>query len=172
MSASDETARTPCNLSRDAARHSGAAHVEAAIAAGANVNARDDMGATALMHAVAIDDHGGIVKSLLLAGADANAVDDSGTTALSFAVAQGEHAVPAVQALLAAGADVDIKNADGRTALFYACVPVLPLLVAAGASPELAQLREPPDAAVLRLHAWTKRRPLLAYRQRALDLGV
>jgi uncharacterized protein len=55
--------------------------------AGADINAADDTGMTALMHAV--DDNMGFadsVDALIAAGADLNAVDKKGNTALMFAV--------------------------------------------------------------------------------------
>ena len=84
------------------------------IQAGANVNARDSIGYTALMwaaHYDAVD----AAKALIEAGADMNAKDNNGYTALMVTVGKGSFDVAKV--LIEAGADLNARNNDGETAL-------------------------------------------------------
>ena len=91
--------------------------VQLFLAAGADVNAKDNEGETALMTA-ASDGSTEIVRQLLAAGADVHAKDNRGKTALIFAVRDGS--TEKVQQLLAAGADVNIADNAGQTALTIA----------------------------------------------------
>ena len=59
--------------------------VEDEIAKGANVNARDNLGLTPLMHAVGNSENPEITKLLIKNGADINAVDKNGASALMHA---------------------------------------------------------------------------------------
>ncbi|MFA5135565.1 MAG: ankyrin repeat domain-containing protein [Patescibacteria group bacterium] len=61
------------------------AGVKEALAAGADVNAKDKCGKTALIEASSRWGHTEIVKALLAAGADVNAKDECGDTALIWA---------------------------------------------------------------------------------------
>lgn len=110
------------------------ARVKALIAAGSNVNAKDEKGVTPLM-AASLLGHIEVVRALLAAKADVNAKDDEGTTALVYASVQGR--VEVVRALLAAKADVNAKKKSGWTALKYASAKghdeVVKLLKKAGA---------------------------------------
>jgi ankyrin repeat protein len=81
---------------------------ELLIAAGANVNAADTFGNTAL-HGAA-DERS--AKALIAAGAKVNAQNRAGETPLMTTVDDG-----VARALLSAGADLTIKNRDGLTAL-------------------------------------------------------
>jgi ankyrin repeat protein len=81
---------------------------ELLIAAGADVNAADNFGTTAL-HGAA-DERS--AKALIAAGAKVNAQNRMGETPLMTTVDDG-----VAKALLTAGADVTLKNADGLTAL-------------------------------------------------------
>src|ERR1035441_4161617 len=77
--------------------------VQTLLAAGANVNARDDQGRTAL--AIASErSFLDVVQALLAARADVNAGNGAGRTALALASEQGHLQV--VQALIAAKADL------------------------------------------------------------------
>ncbi len=87
--------------------------VQAALAAGADPDARDASGWTPLMLAVA-QRHMQIMEILLAAGADIDAVDEGGRTALIEAAFGGSPEV--VRLLLTAGADPDVRDAFGRTA--------------------------------------------------------
>jgi ankyrin repeat protein len=88
--------------------------VEFLLDQGADANARDNDGITALMRA-----NGSTVGLLLSAGADVNAKDRKGRTALVHAVAWMQDA-ETVRALLVAGADANAKDEDGKTVLQYA----------------------------------------------------
>ena len=84
---------------------------------GADVNAKDKFGNTALLlaaHLGSLD----LLTGLLSAGADLDEKDDDGETALMSAVAAGD--AGCVQALLKAGADMNARNDEGKTALALA----------------------------------------------------
>ena len=84
---------------------------------GADVNARDPQGHTALMWA-AQNGHVNMISTLITLGADINAQNNSGNTALMLASApQGGLGV---RELLVAGADINAQNKSGCTALMYA----------------------------------------------------
>ena len=91
--------------------------IQAAISKGADMNAKDGQGMTALMLA-AKDNSIAVVSALLKAGADVNAKDLNGGTALIWAAYQNTNQV--VSALLKAGADINAKNNQGQTALMIA----------------------------------------------------
>lgn len=79
------------------------------ILAGADVNAKDYEGRTALMNATMLNNIEQM-KLLIAAGADVNAQDTEGHTAIMF-VRSAETA----QLLIDAGADVNAKNKNGTT---------------------------------------------------------
>ncbi len=83
------------------------------LASGADVNARDNRGRTALMYAV---DKGYVllVELLLAAKADPNVRAPDGATALFIAVAQGHSEI--ITMLMQAEADPTIKGPKGKTA--------------------------------------------------------
>ncbi len=117
----------------EAAINNNVAEVARLIQAGADVNARDRIGYTALMWAAnyyAVD----AAKALIEAGADINAKDNNGYTALMVTVGKGSFDVAKV--LIEAGADINAKDNNGYTALMIAeergSVDVIPLLKAAG----------------------------------------
>ena len=90
---------------------------ELILKAGANINAKDADGMTALMHAANFA-RDKVTKLLLKHGADVNAKDKSGNTALMFAADHQEDDV--VRLLLEYGADVNAKDKSGNTALMFA----------------------------------------------------
>jgi predicted component of type VI protein secretion system len=119
--------------------------IQAAIDAGADVNAQDEYCGAALTNAAASNENPEVISVLVKAGADVNAKgavpillkaglvadakDDFGVTALMYA---GSPEV--VSLLLEAGADVNAKDDFGMTALMYAGIPeVIDLLLEAGA---------------------------------------
>ena len=88
---------------------------------GANVNATDETGRTALMMAgyyTGIDQ----VRLLLSHGADVNARNRGGRNALIWATVNDNQAPEIIQVLLVAGAQVNMQDEDGITALQFATV--------------------------------------------------
>ncbi|MGW0806408.1 ankyrin repeat domain-containing protein [Nonomuraea sp. NPDC002799] len=84
------------------------------LAGGADVNARESGGWTALLWA-ASNGHAATAKVLIEAGAEADAANDDGDTPLSLAARRG--ALGVVQTLLEAGADAGKYDGDGDTPL-------------------------------------------------------
>ncbi|MGD8995435.1 MAG: ankyrin repeat domain-containing protein [Syntrophobacterales bacterium] len=87
------------------------------IAAGVEIDAKNQYGNTALIIA-AIEGHLKIVKSLIAGGADVNERNRADSTALMLAAKKGHFEI--VKALLVAGADVNARTTGGVTALFAA----------------------------------------------------
>ena len=100
-------------------RNGTARQIRDALDAGAEVDARDDDGRTALMWAARDNMDIDAIKALLDAGADVDARDDDGRTALMWA-ARDNTDINAIEALLDAGADIDARDVGGRTALMWA----------------------------------------------------
>ncbi len=96
-------------------RQDDTAGVKKMLQAGVDPNTRDDLGATALMHA-ALYASNNCMQLLLDKGADIKATTNAGSTALMWAT--GEEAK--VRLLLDRGADRTVKNKDGQTALHLA----------------------------------------------------
>ena len=100
----------------------------------ADINAKDDEGATALTVAAEAG-HFDIAKKLLADGADVNSQDNDGWTALMSAAAAGHREI--VQLLLEAGSEVNAKTNFGLTALMSAAgsgrTEVVELLIEKGA---------------------------------------
>jgi ankyrin repeat protein len=115
--------------------HTGDANAVAAmIQQGADVNAREANGTTALHWAVYQQD-AELVKRLLAAGAKVSVVNDFGSSPMQEAALTGNAAV--IRMLLAAGADVESANAEDQTALMVVArtgnVEAAKLLLDAGA---------------------------------------
>jgi ankyrin repeat protein len=87
--------------------------------AGGSIDATDNAGTTALMHACA-NDLASEVSVLLAHGAKPNLTDPNGSTALMMAAEKGGEKI--VPLLLAHGARVDLQNRTGQTALFLTTV--------------------------------------------------
>lgn len=79
---------------------------------GANVNAKDKDGSTALMLTTYLE----IAKFLIEKGADINARDKDGWTALLYDANRG-YSLEKIKYLVEKGADINAKSKSGRTAL-------------------------------------------------------
>ena len=104
------------------------------IEAGADVNAKDEYGKTALMIA-AKSNSADIAQLLIVTEANVNAKNKGSDTALMYATAY--NAADIARHLLSAGTDVNTQNKIGKTALMYAAgnnyADVAELLIVAGA---------------------------------------
>ncbi len=99
------------------------------IKAGADVNARNDYGATALQEAAERGD-AGMIHTLLRAHANVESANDEGQTALMTVARVGS--VDAAKTLIKAGADVNaVEKWRGQTALMWASAQGNPEMVAA-----------------------------------------
>jgi ankyrin repeat protein/beta-lactamase regulating signal transducer with metallopeptidase domain len=87
------------------------------LAAGMNINARNEKGYTAITRA-AETGQSETVQSLLAAGADPNLKNAGNYSALAFAALNGD--VSTMKILIAAGAEVDLKVGQQETALIVA----------------------------------------------------
>lgn len=113
--------------------------VKSLIAAGADVNAKDESSRTPLINCLVefsgSDDYffvfsalygcRNVVKLLINSGADVNQQDERGKTALIYAVALFDdegvgYTAPIIKDLLNAGADINLKDKNGNSALDYA----------------------------------------------------
>jgi ankyrin repeat protein len=99
----------------EAVRKGDGTAASALLGEGADANARDRSGTTALMWAT-LDASPDTMKVLLEKGAAVNARNEAGATALMYAVSSLEK----VQLLLGRGAEVDARDENGCTALILA----------------------------------------------------
>src|SRR3990172_6746593 len=86
------------------------AKIEALLAKGADVNARDDISRTPL-HMAAYEGKKEVAELLISKGADVNAKTDDGCTPLHVAVWWGNKKV--TELLISKGAEVNVKNKRG-----------------------------------------------------------
>lgn len=107
----DEIGQTPLMIAAEA---SAVEVVRLMLARGADVNARDDQGRTAIMCC----DNATIYRLLMEKGARTNVRDREGRTLLMMAAASGKRSV--VEYLLKCGVDVQSRDNAGRNALMYA----------------------------------------------------
>ncbi len=123
----------------DAARQADWAAVQALLQQGADVDARQGDGSTAL-HWASYWDHREIAALLIRAGTDVDAATDLGVTPLWAACENGSPAL--VEILLAAGADPNVALPFGETPLMTAArtgnADVVGQLLAAGADVDAA----------------------------------
>ena len=135
------------------------------IAAGADINARDRFGNTALAYAAG-GGHQQVVEMLLSCGADVGVKNNNGLTCLDLAAARGHTAIAALlrharffhaardgdarllAQLMDAGADVNAQHTDGWTALMTAALYDRPEVAA-------VLLRRGADAALENDAGWT-----------------
>lgn len=89
--------------------------LQALLAAGSDVNARDQYGQTPLIYALSEGTDEEVVNRLLEAGANVNVTTEAGWTPLMYAARDAESA-ETVQQLMFAGADPTVRNAEGQTA--------------------------------------------------------
>ena len=101
----------------EAAKTRNTAEVKKLLAEGADANAKDKGGWTALIWAVYFS-RTNTVRALLEKGADVNATREDGETALMNAGSDGDQDI--VRTLLERGATVNARDSDGWTALFWA----------------------------------------------------
>ena len=113
VSTSKPKAALPPDALHQAAKAGNLKGLEEALAAGADVNARDDKGWTALMY-VADKGYVLLVEPLLQAKADLDVRAPDGATALFMAAAHGHSEI--IEQLMKAGADLTIKGPKGKTA--------------------------------------------------------
>jgi ankyrin repeat protein len=121
--------------------------VEALAAGGADVNARDAEGCSALVKAAERDDMEA-VRMLAKIGADVNSGNDEGDTAL---LVTGSAEIIRML-VLEYGADVDLRNTDGETPLWRSVnaqhMPTVQALAACGADANLAPDDERPPLCI------------------------
>ena len=121
--------------------------VQTLVEKGANVNAKDDMGRTALMWA-ANNGASDIVQFLLSNGAEVNAKDHTGKTALLWTTSRPfdrfalvQTLADTVQVLLTHGADATVNDADGKTPFLWATIngyeTIVRILLAKNVSPDV-----------------------------------
>lgn len=125
-----------------AAENGSSADILAAINKGADVNARDAGGYTALIYAAMYNEDPDVVKTLIDVGSDLNAKDTynatgEGATALIHAAWKNKNPY-VTKALLDAGADIYEEDGDGHSAFMKAAAfntnpAVVEALIAAGA---------------------------------------
>ncbi|NLN18835.1 MAG: hypothetical protein GX162_06120 [Firmicutes bacterium] len=98
-----------------------AADVKSLIAAGVDVNARDESGSTPLIEAARWSNDPEVIQVLIDAGADIHARDELGFDVTALVAAAMSTVNPeVVRALVTAGADVNARDESGVTALMEA----------------------------------------------------
>ena len=120
------TAKAPDISIHSAASSGNIEAVKQHLAAGANVNAKDEDSKTPLLHAV-VDGHKDVVELLIAKGADVNAKGGRGLTPLHFSAGfysglrgRGGVGKEMVELLIANGADVNAKDGRDYTPLDWA----------------------------------------------------
>ena len=118
--------------------------VQALVDNGANVNATDKKGQTALMYACSTG-NANAISIILNAGADPNIANAGGATCLYNAFLEGYCSKDTLQELIDHGADVNATNKDKVTILMLACMnkykinaDTVHVLLNAGADPNIS----------------------------------
>jgi ankyrin repeat protein len=137
-SPSEPLAPAPFTLEQrflEAARQGDRATLEKALARGVSVQAKDDLGRSALL--LAVRDAGSLeaFRFLRAKGAEIDPPDLGGRTPLSWAAGEGRLEI--AKELVRAGARIDLRDEDGRTPCFHAVLgdhrEMVVLLLDAGA---------------------------------------
>ena len=105
--------------------------IQALLAGGADVNARDDEAGSTPLHQAAASGDVTAIRALLAGGADVNARDDAGSTPLHQAAMLGRAAI--IPTLLAGGANVNARARNGVTPLHAAAAKTVLAALEAGA---------------------------------------
>ena len=118
--------------------------VRAAIENGADVNAKQQSGQSALFSAVQ-NKNLDVVSLLIKKGADVNARDNEGFTVLMMVASMIPDPIPIMRELIDNGADLNSQDKEGETALMFAAEAmqgkesekVMSFLLDSGANPNL-----------------------------------
>jgi len=135
--AAAERKEEPTKSLQQAAADGDIEQVKLNLSQGADINAKDNTGRTAL-HRATYEGHADVVRLLIDRGADVNARNRSQRTPLHSAAMKGDK--KSIELLLSKGADISAKDRRGSTPLFVAMTSTWParkevaeLLVAKGA---------------------------------------
>lgn len=114
----EEAAAMPDSYFMEFCKNASAEDIRQEIARGANVNAKNKKGMSALMVAAVYNRSPEVIGALIDGGANVNAKNYKANTALIFAAM---YSIPeVVKEFVEKGAEVDAVNADNRKALHYA----------------------------------------------------